>query len=115
MNESETGGRDRLFFLRYKDLTIVGGGRPAVILAVGAPLTIVPAIAMVLNVLGQWFLFGIIIVDLALFSTLAGIWIRMEKQSTLGLPSHSLDLTEARSTDRSLGRRGTRMDSNGQG
>ena len=78
MNEPETGGRDRLFFLQYKHFTIVGGGRPAVILAVGAPLAIIPVVAMVLNVLSQWFLLTIILVDLALFSVLAGIWIWKE-------------------------------------
>ena len=90
MNKSETGGRDRLFFLKYKDLTIVGGGRPAVILAVGAPLTIIPAVAMFLSVLSQWFLFAIVVVDLVLFSTLAGMWMRMEKQPPVGVPGDSL-------------------------
>ena len=81
MNESETGIRDRLFFLQYKQFTIVGGGRPALILAVGAPLTIIPVVAMVLNVLSQWFLLGVIVVDLMLFSVLAGIWLWRDTQA----------------------------------
>ena len=78
MNELETGGRDRLFLLQYKDFRIVGGGKPAVILAVGAPLTIIPVVAMALNVLSQWSLLAITIVSLVLFSILAGVWIWKE-------------------------------------
>ena len=75
MNESETEGSYRLFSLKYKQFTIVGGGKPALILAVGAPLAIIAIVAMVFNVLNQWLLLAVILVDIALFSVLAGIWI----------------------------------------
>ena len=114
MNESETAGRDRLFFLKYRNLTIIGGGRPAVILAVGAPLTIVPAVAMLLNVLNEWFLFAIVIVALVLFSTLAGIWMWIERRSTPSISPDSLSLAEPRTNDICGERRESRMNSNGE-
>lgn len=78
ISRSSTGGRDRLFYLQYKQFTIIGGGRPAFILAVGAPLTIVPAFAILLGSQNQWFTLTIVLVSLVLYSVLAGYWIREE-------------------------------------
>ena len=81
MNEPDIAERYRIFLLQYKQFKIAGGGRPALLLAVGAPLTIIPLAAMAISSLNAWSLLAVILVNGALFAGLAGVWIWRDTQA----------------------------------
>ena len=80
LTSADTGGRDRLFYLEYKQFKLIGGGRPAFILAVGAPLTIVACAALLLGSETPWVTIAIVIASLVIYAALAGIWVWKETQ-----------------------------------
>lgn len=80
MNQWNTGGRDRLFYLEYKQFKLIGGGRPAFILAVGAPLIIISAFAIVFGSQNTWTTLTIVLSCLLIYAVLAGIWVWKETQ-----------------------------------
>ena len=60
MANEEPNNRES-FLARYKNLTVVGGGGPAMVLAIGTPIAVMLAIAIVFgNVSGLWALGGVL-------------------------------------------------------
>ena len=80
MNQWNTGGRDRLFYLEYKQFKLIGGGRPALILAVGAPLIIIAVFAIAISSQNAWITLTIVLSCLVIYAFLAGIWVWKETQ-----------------------------------
>ena len=70
--------RNTLFRLEYRDFSITAGGRPAFILAVGTPLTLIPLFVLMLNPTLTWKLWGLLAFAMALFAVLAGVWVWYE-------------------------------------
>ena len=80
LNQWDTGGRDRLFYLEYGRFKLIGGGRPAFILAVGAPLTIIAVAAILLGSQNKWTTLAIVLICVFLYAGLAGLWVWKETQ-----------------------------------
>ena len=80
INQWNTGGRDRLFYLEYKQFKLIGGGRPAFILAVGAPLTIIAIFAILIGSQDAWTTITIVLTCLLIYAIIAGVWVWKETQ-----------------------------------
>ena len=72
--------KDWVFYFECKWFTIIVGGRPAFILAVGAPLTIIGAFTLLIGGQDLWLKLAIVIPCLILYAGLAGFWLSRESQ-----------------------------------
>ena len=66
---------DYLFHLRCKQFSLRGGGKPAIILALGAPHIIITVGALMLQALPVGFLAAVVGLALVLYTGLAAYWL----------------------------------------
>ena len=80
LNQRDTGVRDRLFYLECKYFTLIGGGRPALILSVGAPLAIIAFLTLLLWQQNMWATLTVVLSCVFLHGGLAAFWIWKEAE-----------------------------------